>query len=97
MGVINLLEKNNWILAFHRLKTPIAEIDLIFEKDEQVLLIEVKTLNDSWRAFGRIQEKQLTGLRKNFIFFSNRFKTFNFKVLVAWVDQKNQITFVDVS
>ena len=97
LNVIKLLQSNNWILCFQGFKTPIAEIDLIFEKENEILLIEVKTLNNSWRAFQRIENKQLSKLQKNFILFSRRYKTLNFRALVAWVDPQNKITFVEIS
>ena len=96
LNVIRLLQSKKWILCFHGLKTDIAEIDLIFEKDNQVLLIEVKTLNNPWRAFQRIHKKQLFRLQKNFILFSQKFKKIKFRALVAWVDPQNKITFVEI-
>ena len=95
--MVRLLQTKNWTLCFQGLKTIIAEIDLIFEKDDEVILIEVKTLNEEWRAFERIHNKQLLNLQKNYILLSEKFKNLRFRVFVAWVDPKNQITFVEVS
>ena len=99
--MVRLLRSKGWILDYQGLKTEIAEIDLIFEKEDsegfQVLLIEVKSLNDPWRAFERIHKKQLTKLHKNFILFSLKFKKIKIKALVAWVDPQNKITFVEIS
>ena len=97
LSVIRLLQTKNWSLCFQGLKTIIAEIDLIFEKEDQVILIEVKTLNDEWRAFDRIHDRQLMNLQKNYILLSEKFKKIRFRVFVAWVDPKNRITFVEVS
>ena len=99
-NVVKLLKSKNWRLCYHRLKTKIAEIDLVFEKTEQmetqVLLIEVKSLNESWRSFERIHLKQLNKLKKNFIFFSTTFKHIKVRSYIAWVDPKNKITFVEI-
>ena len=95
--VIRLLQTKNWTLCFQGLKTIIAEIDLIFEKEDQILLIEVKTLNDDWRAFERIQDKQLMNLQKNYILLSRKFTHLKFRVFVAWVDSQNRVSFVEVS
>lgn len=99
-NVIKLLISKNWSLCYRRLKTKIAEIDLVFEKTErlqtEVLLIEVKRLNESWRAFERIHSKQLIKLQKNFILFSATFKNIKFRSYVAWVDPQNKITFVEI-
>lgn len=97
LAVIQLLKTKNWTLCFQRLKTIIAEIDLIFEKGDEVLLIEVKTLSQEWGAFERIGHRQLLNLQKNFILLSRHFKSLRFRVFVAWVDPKNRITFVEVS
>lgn len=99
--MVRLLRSKEWILDYQGLKTEIAEIDLIFEKEDSeglhVLLIEVKSLNDPWRAFERIHQKQLKKLHQNLILFSLKFKNIRIKALVAWVDPQNKITFVEIS
>ena len=39
MAVAKLLEMNHWRLIFYRLKTSIAEVDLIFEKNNKIFLL----------------------------------------------------------
>ncbi|MEK6628776.1 MAG: YraN family protein [Bdellovibrionota bacterium] len=95
-NVIKLLQSKKWILCFQGLKTDIAEIDLIFEKSNEVILIEVKTLNNSWRAFERIHKKQLFKLQSNRVVFSQKFRRYKFRAYVAWVDKQNRVSFVDV-
>lgn len=95
MNVIKLMQSKKWILCFQGLKTHIAEIDLIFEKGEDILLVEVKTLNNSWRAFERIHKDQLFKLQSNLVLFSRKFRGFSFRSYVAWVDPQNKITFVE--
>lgn len=95
-NVIKLLQSKKWILCFQGLKTDIAEIDLIFEKADEVILIEVKTLNNSWRAFERIHKKQLFKLQSNLVLCSRRFRSYKFRAYVAWVDSQNRISFVEV-
>lgn len=97
LNVIKLLESKNWSLCFQNLKTTIAEIDLIFEKTDQIILIEVKTLNDSWRAFERIQPKQIEKLQKNLTLFAYKFRDKNFRAFIAWVDRENKISFIEVN
>jgi Holliday junction resolvase-like predicted endonuclease len=95
-SVIKLLESKNWNLEFQRLKTEIAEIDLIFEKSGEVILVEVKTLNNSWNAFERIQSQQLKKLEMNLFLFRKKFNDINFRAFVAWVSPENKISFVEV-
>jgi Holliday junction resolvase-like predicted endonuclease len=83
----------NWNLIFQRLKTRIAEIDLVFERNDKIILIEVKTLNSVWRANQRINLKQINKLKANrtvLSFFSKKKKVDAF---VAWVSPLNVITF----
>lgn len=96
LAVIYLLEKNGWNLQFQRSRTEIAEVDLIFLKNKLVFLIEVKKLNDDWRSFQRIPRKQYQSLQKNLILFSNRFKEWEFRAYVSWVDIHNKVSFVSV-
>jgi Holliday junction resolvase-like predicted endonuclease len=85
--------KNGWSLSFHRLKTRIAEIDLIFEKRNKILLVEVKTLNNPWRAGQRISQRQLDKLRMNRTVLSYYRGNKKIEALIAWVETNNVITF----
>lgn len=95
-AVIYLLQKKNWNLEYQRLRTVVAEVDLVFSKDDLVLLIEVKKLNDDWRAFERVGRAQYFSLQKNLVYFSSRMPQFNFESFVCWVNDKNQVSFVRV-
>lgn len=96
-AVVILLQKRNWILEFQRLKTKFAEIDLVFSKEDKVLLLEVKKLNDPWRSFERINLKQYQKLQSNLLFFSSMFKNFEFEAYVVWVDPMNKVSFARVN
>ncbi len=97
MIVIEKMKHNDWLLAFQRAKTEVGEIDLIFTKLNRVVLIEVKALNNSWRAFERIGAKQTQKLQANLIFLSQNFKEFKFFASVCWVDQNRKVYFVEVN
>lgn len=87
--VIDELSFHGWTLQFQRLVTEIAEIDLIFQKENQIYLVEVKTLDDSWRSFERISDRQIRKLKLNQLYFSSVFKNqFQFASFVAWVTKK---------
>ena len=97
LAVIRLLVTRGWVLECQRARTTIAEIDLIFSKKNEVLLIEVKTLDEPWRSFVRIKKSQYLKLQKNLVFLSTNIKKFDFKATVCWVDKKNQVSFVLVN
>ncbi len=86
--------KQGWTLEYQRMRTTIAEIDLIFSKKNEILLVEVKKLDNPWRSFERIHKNQLNKLRKNLIFLATNIRNYNFKATVCWVDQQNQVSFV---
>lgn len=96
-NVIKLMQSRNWNLQFHRLKTEIAEVDLIFEKSGEVLLLEVKTLNNSWRAFDRINSSQVKRLQTNLLFFRRKFRQIKFRAYIVWVSPENKISFIEVN
>jgi Holliday junction resolvase-like predicted endonuclease len=93
LQVARLLKTKKWQLTFHRLKTRIAEIDLVFEKGNQILLVEVKTLNSPWRAGQRLSSVQLNKLKMNRSVMSYFSGKKNIEALVAWVEKNNVITF----
>ncbi len=97
VAVIRLLNKRGWKLECHRARTTIAEIDLIFSKNNEILLVEVKRLDDGWRAFERIGKKQYQALQKNLVFLTTNLKTYRFIATVCWVDAENKVSFVLVN
>ena len=92
-NVQKLLETKGWKLIFHRFKTKVCEIDLVFEKENKILLVEVKKLTQTWRAFQRITPNQQLKLKANNLLFTLNFKDKKVESYVACVDQKNQISF----
>jgi Holliday junction resolvase-like predicted endonuclease len=96
-AVMYKLTSEGWDLVLQRARTSIGEIDLIFEKKDRLLLIEVKKLNSSWRAFERIDLKQTQKLQRNLILFSQAFKDFKVFASLCWVDEKNKTYFVELS
>ena len=97
MAVIHIMEKRGWVLECQRIRTTIAEIDLIFTKRERVLLVEVKRIDNPWRTFERIHKTQYQALQKNLIFLSTNLKKYDFMATVCWVDAENKISFVLVN
>ena len=87
LHVKNYLISRGYECLFHRVKTPIAEIDLVFRKGQKIILIEVKCLDQSWRSFDRISKKQIQKLQNNCLYIQNHVKPLQYEVCsaVAWV------------
>lgn len=95
-----LLKKKGYWIVYRNIKTDIAEIDLLAMNSRKVILLEVKTLDNEWRAFERVSIKQLQNLRRNLVRFQGfqkRNPEFEFGVFVALVNKLNQVRIIDVS
>jgi Holliday junction resolvase-like predicted endonuclease len=95
LAVVRLLQNRKYICEFHRFKTKIAEIDLIFSKGNRILLVEVKSLNNDWRAFERIGQDQQIKLKNNLGLFSRAIPNYEFSAWVCWVNKSNIISFAE--
>lgn len=90
------MESKGWKLVFQRLKTKIAEIDLVFEKDDKIALIEVKKLNEDWRVFQRWNPLQQMRFQANLVLFSRKFQNKEIKGFVAWVRDRKPVVFAEI-
>lgn len=97
LRIIELLEKHQWKILFHRLKTNIAEIDLILIKNQKVILVEVKTLKNDWCVFDRLHPMQELKFRANLQLFRRRFPQKEISGYVAWVRPYKPIKFCKLS
>ena len=94
--MIKLLSNKGWHLQFQRARTQVSEIDLILAKDNKIILVEVKKLDEGWQAFERISKKQFQMLQQNLNLFTYRFRDRQVMAFVAWVNRRNEITFLSV-
>lgn len=104
LKVIRYLEALNWKILGHRMKTSVAEVDIVIQKNKEIRLIEVKSLDNPWRVFQRISPRQVQKLLLNQIFFINSYSGFEVSAYVAWVGSRknlansnNEIKFVKVN
>jgi Holliday junction resolvase-like predicted endonuclease len=86
--VIKHFTEKGWTLQFQRAKTSIAEVDLIFQRDRRICLVEVKSLDNPWRSFQRISHRQIQKLILNQIHLSAWTKDFEFYCWLAFVSPK---------
>ncbi|MDG0816521.1 YraN family protein [Bdellovibrio svalbardensis] len=94
-AVIHFYSKKKFKLLKQRLKTPFAEIDLLFRSPEgHLLMVEVKSANQSCFYSARISKRQMQRLGRAASFLAARF---NCLVEYHWafVDQNYSVTVVE--
>jgi Holliday junction resolvase-like predicted endonuclease len=79
------MQSEGWAFIFQRVRTKISEIDLIFEKENEIKLIEVKTLDQAWRSFQRINQRQVDKLLQNQLHLNQVYKNKIFSAEICWV------------
>ncbi len=80
--VIDYYQSRNFLLLKQRMKTPFAEVDLLFRAPQgHLLMVEVKSVNLSSFYLTRVSKRQKNRLEKAVIFLSNRF---NILVEIHW-------------
>lgn len=95
--VIDFIIFKKWKILSKRTKYKFGEIDLIAERDDQVALIEVKFLHQSWMSFERISKAQICRLQKNHMHLSaTEFKNKELKLFLAFVDKNKKIEWIDL-
>ena len=93
--VIEHLKKQNWLLVHHRFKTRLAEVDLIFQKNDQIRIIEVKSIS-SWDFIAyRISKKQKQRLIRVYDFFQRHFQH-EILLELALVPVDGDILFIEI-
>ncbi len=80
-----------------RYKIQGVEIDLVFNKNQDWLLVEVKYLDNLWRAGERVSQKQIQRLQKThqYIKFNRKIKQMMF--LVALVEKNKKIHWINLA
>lgn len=89
----NKLINKGYKLIGRNYQTPFGEIDLIFQKQDCLYFIEVKTLKSSLFGLPRekVSRKKLDHLTKSILYFTEKFdyKNLNIKILIAEVINKD--------
>lgn len=83
-----VLHNTSWQLFALHGKTPYSEVDLIFYKENRVLLIEVKSVTDYWTT-DHLTLKQLKRLSNSFEYLIPHFQSVEF--ILVTVDAKNKL------
>lgn len=89
--------QRGWKCIGHRKKLYFSEVDLILAKDDQILLIEVKSLHDEWMAFERVPHKQIQSLIKNKVLYqvANPKLKVECRVCFVSIDQMVEEVYID--
>ena len=92
LKVIVELSRRGWNLIQHRLKTPFGECDLLFQKEKEILMIEVKSVSKLQKDFllNRLSWKQRQRLR-NIHFYLHEKKQTPIRAGLAFVDSLGKI------
>lgn len=87
MRVQKFYEAKGYRLLQQRLKTPFAEVDLLFQSSQgHVLMVEVKSANIEDFYFFRISKKQKKRLERAVLYLSEEFEC---PVEINWAFVKN--------
>lgn len=88
--------KLNYRLLKHRMKTPFAELDLIFESPKgEILIIEVKSIQSQEFIQGRLTEKQKKRLGRAMQYLQTQTRRPILFWLVMVTHQKEVLVFRD--
>lgn len=96
--VHDFLISKKWKLISERTHYLFGEIDFIFQRDQNIAIIEVKYLHNPWMSFHRISKKQVQRLRNNFLNLSaTQFKNYNVKLFLCLIDRHQKIDWIDLT
>lgn len=92
----NFFLSRGWSISSERTKFDGVEVDLIVEKENRKVLLEVKYLDDTWRAFERVGTKQIQRLM--YVLLGMRKKLRNIKVegYVVFVLKDGKLQFISL-
>lgn len=93
--VIQLLQNQGWRLLQHRFKTKLAEVDLIFQKEGCLRVVEVKSVSNWDFVSYRVSKKQKDRLIRVFHYFQQRYSQ-DILLELALVPADGDILFIDI-
>ena len=93
--VIRLLQNEGWKLLQHRFKTKLAEIDLIFQKNNELRMVEVKSVANWDFVTYRVSRRQKQRLIRVYHYFQRRY-ALDISLELALVPAKGDILFIEI-
>ncbi|AZZ36882.1 hypothetical protein CIK05_08795 [Bdellovibrio sp. qaytius] len=85
-----------WSVSSMRTKFDGVEVDLIVEKDNRRVLLEVKHLDNSWRAFERVGTKQIQRLKYVLLGMRKRARNIKVEGYVVFVLVNEKLHFISL-
>ena len=93
--VIKELMSQGWQVLHHRYKTKLAEIDIIFKKQNHIRLIEVKSISNWDFVNYRVSKKQKIRLQRAFLYLQSHYKG-EMTLELALVAIGGEILFIEI-
>ncbi len=81
-------QKLGFTLVSRRLKTPFSEVDLLLKKNDEVLMVEVKSAPRAGFELGRLGTRQRQRLLRAFFYLNQKHKNLRFEI--AFVNLQQQ-------
>jgi Holliday junction resolvase-like predicted endonuclease len=88
--VLEELQRRGYRLVHRRLRTPVAEIDLVMASLAEYLLVEVKTLSNRGFLENRLSRGQKERLKRARAMLQERWRA-DVRLVLAVVDEKGKI------
>jgi Holliday junction resolvase-like predicted endonuclease len=85
-----------WSISSERTKFDGVEVDIIVEKDKRRVLLEVKHLDNTWRAFERIGTKQIQRLKYVLLGLRKIERTLKIEGYVVFVLNNEKLHFISL-
>lgn len=89
------LRGKGWRVVAKRFKSPFAEIDLIVEKNQTVMIIEIKSVSNSHFLNFRLSRDQRQRLARAHQYFTEKWEN-PVEFQLAFVDPKGKIDYLDL-
>lgn len=84
-----------FVLWARNFRTPFAEVDLVFEKDDVLMLVEVKFLSDWEQIPHRVHPRQLARFKRASTFLLNELGYSELQICWAFVLKNGQVFIID--
>lgn len=93
--VENDLIKKGWQVVLKRNKSPFAEIDLLMQKNNKFMIVEVKSISNPEFVFCRLGHKQKQRLLRACEYFIQKMEI-PVDIKLAIVDSRGRIEYFDI-
>lgn len=94
--VKNYFIHRGWSLSSERTKFDGVEVDLIVEKQNRRVLLEVKQLDSTWRSFERVGTKQIQRLKYVLLGMRKRERSLKTEGYVVFVLTDRKLHFISL-